>query len=185
MAARGESERLTRKKRIDPKLKSQGWTVVAYDDEASLAEYACHAIEEYPTDAGPADIELKDKLRSAPQRFTMENLQKAHEAGYKKALVEIISMVKHATDEAQPLYTPEERVGRAFDDVTGGLTFTEQQQEWLDRIRRHLIENLSIEQQDFDVIPVFEQAGEWARADRAFGGMLEDVLARLNEAVAA
>ena len=53
-----ESERLTRKKRIDPKLKALGWKVVPYDEQTDLASYSHHAIEEFPTANGPADYAL-------------------------------------------------------------------------------------------------------------------------------
>jgi type I restriction enzyme R subunit len=47
--------------------------------------------------------ELAQKLAAAPQHFTIDNLQKVHNLHYKKALVDIISMVKHAADEENPL----------------------------------------------------------------------------------
>lgn len=53
-----ESERLTRKKRIDPLLKSLGWNVVPFDPSRSIDSYQNCAIEEYPTANGPADYAL-------------------------------------------------------------------------------------------------------------------------------
>jgi type I restriction enzyme R subunit len=129
--------------------------------------------------------DLRNKLATAPGRFTVENLQRAHELRYHKALVEIISMVKHAADEDQPLFTAAERVDRAFAKLTAGRTFTAEQQQWLDRIRQHLVANLSIDRDDFDGIPVFVNAGGWGRANKAFDGRLADVLKQINEAVAA
>jgi hypothetical protein len=49
---RDQSEWLTRKGLIDPKLKSGGWTVVPFDPIASA-----HIVE-YPTDNGPAGYAL-------------------------------------------------------------------------------------------------------------------------------
>ncbi len=129
--------------------------------------------------------ELKDKLATAPERFTVENLQRAHELHYNKALVEIISMVKHAADENQPLFTAEERILRAFAKLTANKSFSDDQQLWLDRIRDHLVANLSIDQDDFLLMPVFDQAGGWVQANRVFDGKLKDLLAELNEAIAA
>jgi type I restriction enzyme R subunit len=83
--------------------------------------------------------ELRDKLKTTPQRFSEENLQKAHELYYNKALVEVISMVKHAAREQEPLYTAQERVEQAFSRITTGRAFTPEQQQWLERIRAHLI----------------------------------------------
>lgn len=128
---------------------------------------------------------LRQKLAATPQRFTVENLQTAHVLHYHKALVDLISMIKHAADEHQPLYTAEERINLAFAKVTTGRSFSTEQRQWLDRIRAHLIENLSIDRKDFDTLPVFARAGGWRRADTVFYGQLSALLKDFNEAVAA
>jgi len=129
--------------------------------------------------------ELRQKLASAREHFTTENLQKAHAACYHKSLVDIISMVKHAARDQEPLLTAAERVARAFANVFAGQSFTADQQRWLDRVREHLIANLTIEQEDFDALPIFARDGGWARANREFGGRLGGLLQRINEAIAA
>ena len=43
---------------IDPKLKAAGWRVVAYKDGLPLPSYKRCAIEEFPTENGPADYAL-------------------------------------------------------------------------------------------------------------------------------
>jgi type I restriction enzyme, R subunit len=53
-----ESERQTRKIRIDPKLKECGWQIASYDEARPLSWYPDCAIEEYPTAHGPADYAL-------------------------------------------------------------------------------------------------------------------------------
>jgi hypothetical protein len=53
-----ESEWLTRKRLIDPRLRAAGWRVVPYDEVKPLTAYDRCAIEEYPTDNGPADYAL-------------------------------------------------------------------------------------------------------------------------------
>jgi type I restriction enzyme R subunit len=128
--------------------------------------------------------ELRQKLAATPERFSIENLQKAHQLHYKKALVDIISMVKHAADEQQPLYTAEERVKLAFDKVTAGKTFTAEQQAWLRLIEAHMVENLTVEREDFDILPVFTLRGGLSQATRVFGGSLDDLLVKFNEAIA-
>lgn len=129
--------------------------------------------------------QLRDRLAATKERFTPDNLRRAHEACYRKALVDIISMVKHAARDDSPLFTAEERVERAFAQVTAERSFTPEQWQWLERIRGHLIENLSVAPSDFDVVPVFERHGGWSRADRVFGGTLGDLLHSFNEAIAA
>ena len=129
--------------------------------------------------------ELRRKLTAAPLRFDEERLQKVHEQRYHKAMVDIISMVKHAAKDDEPLYTAQERVQRAMMRITGSRKFTPEQLEWLDRIRIHLVQNLSISRDDFDDIPVFSHVGGWGRANRAFAGHLPELLRQINEAVAA
>lgn len=139
-----------------------------------------------PKDWSPKALkELRQKLTSAPLRFSVENLQKAHKLKYQKDLVDIISMIKHAAYEEEPLYTAEQRVQRAFMRITGGRTFTPEQQQWLDRIRVHLVENLSIDKDDFDVLPVFTRPGGWGRAEKDFNGQLPELLNLFNAGVAA
>ncbi len=139
-----------------------------------------------PRNWGTAALtELRAKLTASPERFTVELLQKAHQVRYHKALADIISMVKHAARDEEPLLTAEERVAKAFDRVTGGKQFTPDQRQWLDRIRAHLVENLSIDRDDFDLSPVLTRAGGWTPADRAFAGNLGELVESLNEAVAA
>lgn len=72
--------------------------------------------------------ELKEKLRGAPECFTVEALQKAHQIRYDKALVDIISMVKHAAQQQAPLLNAEERVDRAIRRISARQEFTPEQQ---------------------------------------------------------
>jgi type I restriction enzyme R subunit len=129
--------------------------------------------------------ELRLKLSATQERFTVDNLQRAHQVQYHKALIDIISMVKHAAREQEPLYTAEERVRQAFDKLTSGKNFNEEQSKWLERIREHLIANLSIDKDDFDVVPIFTHFGGWGRANRAFNNGLDGIIRNLNEAIAA
>jgi type I restriction enzyme, R subunit len=135
--------------------------------------------------SGTALAELRQKLAACQYRFTVENLQKAHEIRYQRALVDIISMVKHAADEQQPLLSAQERVERAFERVTKGQTFTPDQEQWLTRIREHLRQSLSLDQEDFDLIPIFNREGGKAVVRRVFGNRLDTLIHQLNEAIAA
>jgi type I restriction enzyme R subunit len=147
---------------------------------------AINILRERPKDWSTAAIsELRKRLAAANERFTVENLRRAHEIHYRKALVDIISMVKHAAEEEQPLLTAEERVDRALGRITEGVTFTPEQQAWLERIRAALVENLSIDEEDFDALPVLQREGGWGRANRAFNNKLRELLPRINEAIAA
>jgi type I restriction enzyme R subunit len=129
--------------------------------------------------------ELRTKLAATKERFTVDNLQKIHAAAYGKSLVDIISMVKHAAKDEEPLFTAAERVDRALGRITQGQVFNEEQQSWLDRIRAHLVVNLSIDREDFDVIPIFSREGGWGKANKVFDGKLQIMIGNLNAQVAA
>jgi type I restriction enzyme R subunit len=130
-------------------------------------------------------IELKNILKSSPPYFDMSNLQKAHRICHHKALVDIISMVKHAAAEKSPLWTAEERVESALLKVVEGKMLDYEQRRWFSYIRDHLIQNLSIDMQDFDHVLVFERAGGLKKAKRVFGNELEPLIRELNTALAA
>jgi len=58
---------------------------------------AINILRERPKDWNTSAInELRKKLAAANERFTIENLRRAHELHYRKALVDIISMVTAA-----------------------------------------------------------------------------------------
>lgn len=147
---------------------------------------AIRILLERPKDWGTDALsELKKKLAATRYRFTVDNLQMAHKMRYDKALVDIISMVKHAAREEEPLCTAEQRIHRVFDKMAYSVSLTPDQQRWLDKIREHLIANLSISRDDFDVIPLFANEGGWGRANRVFNGELPVLIQQWNEAIAA
>lgn len=129
--------------------------------------------------------DLRDKLASAPPRFTVDTLQRAHATTYKKALVDLISMVKHAANEQHPLYSAPERVEKAMAALKAKHAFGTEELQWLERIRTHLQENLSIDRDDFDNQPVFARYGGWSRANKAFKDRLTGLLKEVNEVIAA
>jgi type I restriction enzyme R subunit len=55
---REESEKVTRKKRVDPMLKAAGWSIILYQAGMDLSRFSKFALEEFPTENGPADYAL-------------------------------------------------------------------------------------------------------------------------------
>ncbi|MDP2342965.1 MAG: DEAD/DEAH box helicase family protein [Deltaproteobacteria bacterium] len=131
-------------------------------------------------------VELKKALAQAAPGFTPEQLERASRATHKKELVELLSLVQRAADAQHPLYTAEERVAVAFAKLVTGRTFTTEQQQWIDRIRPHLIANLAVDVDDFDLLPAFVQLGGLGRARGVFGdaAQLDELLTDINAAVA-
>ncbi|WP_330220955.1 type I restriction-modification enzyme R subunit C-terminal domain-containing protein, partial [Mycobacteroides abscessus] len=139
-----------------------------------------------PNDWSPDVLrELRDVLSQAPERFTDDNLQRAFEATHHKAVVDIISMVKRAALDEAPLLTAEERVNAAVAKVTADRQLTDEQAKWLEYIRQHLVQNLSIEQEDFELIPILSGRGGWGRANRVFDGRLDELIKELNKELVA
>ena len=76
-------------------------------------------------------------------------------------------------------------MGRAVRKITASRALGAEQAMWMDRIRQHLVENLSISQSDFELLPIFEGEGGWSRANGVFAGQLGELIDQLNEAIAA
>jgi type I restriction enzyme R subunit len=127
--------------------------------------------------------ELRRKLRL--NHFDEGDLQKAHKLVYNKALADIISMVKHAARQEEPILTAAERVERAMAKVTASKTFSEEQQKWLGLIREHMTQNLTIDLSDFEDAPIFTTRGGLGRARKVFTADLEPLIEEFNYAMAA
>lgn len=124
--------------------------------------------------------ELRTRLRAQPEGFTEERLRQA----YQFQLADIISMVKHAA-LGEPLRSAEERVDRALATLRAEHTFAPEQERWLSLIRGHIIANLSIGREDFQLISFTSAGATWKRINADFGGRLAELLDQLNAAVAA
>jgi type I restriction enzyme R subunit len=127
--------------------------------------------------------EIRQLLKT--NRFDEEQVQKAHELSGHKAMADIISMIKNADNAENPLLTAEERVNKTIADILALHTFKPEEKEWLEYIREHLIINLAIEKENFDLVPVLERHGGLARATRIFGAKLEQLLEEINAKLAA
>lgn len=117
--------------------------------------------------------------------FEEEKVRKAHALSGHKSMADIISMLKNADNEMNPLLTAEERVDKAIATLSQNHSFTAEQQEWLQYIREHLIVNLAIEKDNFDIVPVLERHGGLAKVRRIFGPELDSIIEEINYSLAA
>lgn len=106
-----------------------------------------------------------------------------------KSLVDLIAIVRHAIDPEQPLVpvamTIEERYLQWLAEQEAiGNTFTPDQRKWLDAIKDHIANSLSIDQDDFDDVP-FNQMGGLGKVHQLFGDSIAKILKELNERLAA
>jgi type I restriction enzyme R subunit len=139
-----------------------------------------------PAEWNPAALkQLTNALVTAPEHFSEANLRRAFRHARHRDLVDIISMVKHAAEDSSPLLTAEERVNAAVAKVTAGRTLTGDEQQWMEYIRLHLVQNLSIDREDFEAMPILSGHGGWGRASRIFGGQLDQIVADLNRELVA
>lgn len=129
--------------------------------------------------------EVLNELRTqlARHKFSERELQKAHKQVHNK-LADIISIVKHAARQEEPIYSAIERVDRALATVRAGKSFSAEQEQWLGYIREHLSQNLTLESDDFDYAPIFESKGGLGKAKKVFAG-LDELIQNINWAIAA
>lgn len=126
---------------------------------------------------------LKRKLKE--NTFYEDDLQKAHKAVYHKEIVDIISMIKHAAKETEPLLSPEERVNQAMQYVIFGKQLNEEQQKWMEYIKEHLKQNMTLDENDFKELPVFTDRGGLTKFKKVFANNYETIITEINIAIAA
>ena len=128
--------------------------------------------------------ELRERLTI--NKFPEKYLQEAHKLVYNKSLADIISMVKHAAKKEEPILTAEERITIAFEKVVKGKPYTYDQLQWLGLIKQHLIQNLTIDEDDLKYAPVFDAKGGLSKARKVFGNdELKKLIQDINYHVAA
>ncbi|MEW6377878.1 MAG: type I restriction-modification enzyme R subunit C-terminal domain-containing protein [Thermodesulfobacteriota bacterium] len=128
---------------------------------------------------------LREKLATQPDylvdKFTEKNLRRA----YSQELADIISIIRYAAKGGE-LLTAERRVNKALMKIKSDRSFTEEQNKWLELIRRHLIQNLLMEKEDIETLPIFTREGaSWNKLNKVFDGRIETIIHEINEAVAA
>lgn len=127
--------------------------------------------------------ELKGKLKE--NTFYEYDLQRAHKIIHHKDVVDIISMVKHAAKESEPLLSPEERVNQAIQKVTAGKQLTVEQQKWMGYIKEHLKHNMTLDETDLKELPVFTDRGGFKKFKSIFSEDYENLISEINLAIAA
>lgn len=126
--------------------------------------------------------ELRNKLKK--NKFAEADLQKAYRIVYSKALADIISIIKHSVQQEAPILTAQERVENVMRKIMSEKSFTPDQVRWLELIREHLVENLTIDMEDFELMPVFTRHGGKSKARKVFNGEFDKLVKELNELIA-
>ena len=126
--------------------------------------------------------ELRNELKK--HGYDEPSLRRAVKLVHKKELPDLISIIKNAA-KREPLLNVDERVSKAIEKVFSKMKLTPEQQEWLGYIREHQVQNLTIEEDDFDFLPVFEQRGGWSKFKKLFGAESKRILEMINANIAA
>jgi type I restriction enzyme R subunit len=127
--------------------------------------------------------ELRQKLKES--NYDEASLQKAHKVVYHKDAVDIISMVKHAANETEPLLSPDERVNKAIMRVTAGKNLNDEQQKWMEYIKEHLKQNMTLDEDDFSIVPALSDRGGLKKFKKVFADDYNKIINEVNLAIAA
>ncbi len=141
--------------------------------------------------------ELANAINRPPHRFTPEQLWQAYETLDRskvrgspgRVLTNIVSLVRYTLHQDDELVPFPDVVHERFDEwvarqEASGRSFTDEQREWLERMRDHIAASLAITVEDFEAVP-FVQHGGVGRAVELFGDDLSPLLDELTEVLAA
>ena len=107
-----------------------------------------------------------------------------------RQLVDLISLVRHAIHPKEPVVSVKAEVEENYakwlaEKAAAGVTFSEEQQRWLDAIRDHIAASLRIEQDELQDATPFSGMGGLGKVYQLFGEGLPGMLEELNERLAA
>ncbi len=142
--------------------------------------------------------QLAEAIKKPPYNLTPDLLWQAYEqlerskvknAGPQRLLTDIISILRFTIGEADELVPFVEVVNARFDKWIKeqeqlGKRFTPEQMDWLMRIKDHIASSLTMEKDDFELSPFYEDGG-LIKAYQIFGNELDEILTELNEVLVA
>ena len=99
-------------------------------------------------------------------------------------VTDIISLIKTAANKEE-LLEVHERVGKAIEKLFAGKQLNAEQDAWIAYIKEHLIQNLTLDKEDFDYSPILERHGGWGKFKKVFHTEAETIIIKINEAIAA
>jgi type I restriction enzyme, R subunit len=116
--------------------------------------------------------------------FAEQKLRKAVSLVHKKHLPDIISIIKNAAKK-EPVMDVSERVNKAIDKLFTKSKLNHEQMAWIQYIKQHLIENLTLDKEDFEYSPILERHGGWGKFKKVFEKDAEGLIVEINAAIAA
>lgn len=116
--------------------------------------------------------------------FPETSLKKAVQLVHKKHLPDIISIIRNAAMN-EPLLEVNERVDKGVEKLFAGRKLSEEQSAWIQYIKEHLIQNLTLDKEDFEYSPILERHGGWGKFRKLFSNEAEQIIKEINAAIAA
>lgn len=130
--------------------------------------------------------EVLKELRTVllKNHFPEANLKRAAQLVHKKHLPDIISLIKNAANN-EPLLEVNERVDNAVKKLFASEALTDEQSAWVEYIKEHLVQNLTLDKEDFEHSPILERHGGWGKFRRLFSDNADTLIKEINAALAA
>lgn len=142
--------------------------------------------------------ELAEAIERPPHKFSTDQLwlafknlenSRVRNMGPQKLLTNIISLIRFALGREAVLEPFIDTVEHRFEkwlehQQSSGRSFSTEQIEWLNLIKKHIAANLAVEMEDFEYAP-FSQKGGPLKASQVFGQDLQKILKELSEVLAA
>lgn len=138
---------------------------------------------------------LSEKIKLPPYSLTPSKLWQAYKElldgkvhkTSKDRITDFISLLSYELGQTKEIEPYLDTVDKRFSEWLArqreqGMTFTQEQLNWLEKIKEHISTSVEIIPDDFENAP-FEQLGGLGRAAKVFGNKFEKILEELNENV--
>ncbi len=142
-------------------------------------------------------VDLKDmatKIKSPPYCLTTSKLwqayqqlenEKVHGRTMNKHIVDFVSLLRFEIEKTKEIEPWLDTVDKRFAEWLGrqkesGASFTQEQLNWLEKIKNQIAESIEIIPDDFEYTP-FEQMGGLGKATEVFGCEFNKLLVELNK----
>ena len=142
-------------------------------------------------------VDLKDlaaKIKSPPYCLTTSKLwqayqqlenEKVHGRTTTKKIVDFVSLLRFEIEKTKEIEPWLDTVDKRFAEWLGrqkesGASFTQEQLNWLEKIKNQIAESIEITPDDFEYTP-FEQMGGLGKATEVFGSKFNKLLVELNK----
>jgi len=137
--------------------------------------------------------EMADKIMGSPYNLTTPKLWQAYHQiddekvrgrSKKEQIADFISLLKYELEKIEVLEPYQDSVDKRFSNwlskkIASGVSFSQEQLNWLEKIKQHIADSIEINPDDFEDTP-FVQMGGLGRAYSVFGEGFNGLLQELN-----